>query len=191
MFRHGYRRPKIILDQEVYSLSPEDTILFTCLHSAKHAWSQLKWIVDLAYLSQSFHEINWLSLLEHAKRLGLFNQVCLGLLLAIKVVDAEIPIKVLDQLNSNRSAQELVSQVMVSLSKLTNNRSQIDDYIFYWKSLDRWQDRLRYIFGLIFVPEEIDWMKISLPEKLYSAYYFLRPMRLLYNFVKAVIPIRS
>ncbi len=183
--------PIIILDQEIYALSPEDTILFTCLHGAKHAWSQLKWIVDLAYLSQSYNEDEWLSLLEHAKRLGLFRQVCVGLLLAINVVDAKIPIKVRYQLNSNRSAQDLVSQVMDSLSKLTNNRSKINAYKFYWKSLDRWQDRLRYIISLIFIPEDTDWKMISMPENMYSAYYFLRPMRLLYKYVKAIIPLRS
>ena len=183
--------PKIILEQEVYTLSPEDTILYICAHGAKHGWSQLKWIVDLAYLSQYFNEIEWLPLLKHAKQFGLYRQVCLGLLLAINLVDAEIPNKVLNQLNFNRSDQKLASQVLKSLSKLPDNRSQISDYKFYWMSLDRWQDRLRYIFSLIFIPEETDWKKISLPENLYSAYYFLRPLRLLYKYAKTIFPIKS
>jgi hypothetical protein len=181
--------PITILDQEVYTLSPEDTILYICLHGAKHAWSQLKWVADLAYLSQSYNE--WFPLLEHAKQFGLYRQVCLGLLLAVEVVDTEIPINVLDRVKSNHSARKLASQVLANISKLPNNRSHISDYIFYWKSLDRWQDRIRYIISIIFIPEVPDWKKISLPENMYPAYYFLRPLRLMYKYIKSIIPIKS
>ena len=48
-----------LLEREIPSPSPENTILFACLHGAKHGWRQLKWIVDLAYLSQTFNNIDW------------------------------------------------------------------------------------------------------------------------------------
>jgi hypothetical protein len=71
-----------LLEREIPCPSPENTILFACLHGAKHGWRQLKWTVDLAYLSQTFNNINWQRLLEHAKETGFYRQVCLGLSLA-------------------------------------------------------------------------------------------------------------
>ena len=174
-----------ILDQEIYALSPEDTILYICLHGAKHGWNQLKWIVDLAYLSRSLSEDGWHTLLEHAKQKGLFRQVCLGLSLAIDLVDAELPAQIRDQLRVNRVAQALVAKVKRSLFKLSSTPSPVDDYKFYLRSLERLPDRLHYLFSLIFIPEEADWLMVSLPETIYFMYYIIRPTRLLYKYGKA------
>jgi hypothetical protein len=174
-----------ILDQDINTLSLEDTILYICLHGAKHGWNQLKWIVDLANVSRSISEDAWYPLLDHAKQKGLFRQVCLGLLLAIDLVNADVPSEIRDQLNSNLVAQALVAQVKENLFKLSNARSPVDNYNFYMRSLERLQDRLYYLLGLIFKPEEADWLIISLPEKMYFGYYFFRPLRLLYKYGKA------
>jgi hypothetical protein len=182
----GQRIPNLttinILDQDVYTLSQEDTIIYMCVHGAKHGWSQLKLIVDLAYLSRSVTENSWLTLMDRTKRLGLHRQICLGLLLATDLVDTELPGALLNQLNSNRAAQKLASQVKVRLLKLTHDQSPNNAYKFYWMSLERWRDRAHYLNNLIFVPDEADWKTISLPEYLYFFYYLIRPVRLLIKY---------
>ena len=180
-----------VFDQDFFTLSQENTILYTCIHGAKHGWTQLKWIVDLAFLSQSLSEKNWLVLMEHAKSKGLFRQVCLGLSLAVDTIDLELPLQILDELNRNRGAKQLAYQVKQSLSKRTNQPSPTDGYKFYLMSLERWQDRLHYMFGLIFIPEPNDWLKSSLPENLYFLYYLIRPIRLLIKYGKTAFSIDS
>jgi hypothetical protein len=176
-----------IFDKEIYSLSPENTILFSCLHGAKHGWKQIKWILDLAYLCQSFPENAWIILIEHAKHMGLYRQVCLGLLLTVDLVDAKLPGKVLDLINKDHHAQVLVTQVKAGLFKEPSKPSIFGDFLFYLRTRERWRDRLNNLLDLIFLPKQRDWITFSLPENLFFLYYFFRPLRLLYKLGKAVI----
>ena len=176
-----------IFDTNFSTLSLKNTILYTCLHGAKHGWKQLKWIVDLAYLCRSLSESALLDLLEHAKRKGLFRQVCLGLLLAENLVDTKFPSECLKHISADSYTQLLVSQVKAGLFAISNKPSIIKDYLFYLKSRERWQDRLYYLYALIIIPKQPDWLMISLPENLYFLYCFIRPIRLLYIGGKAAI----
>ncbi len=167
-----------LLEREIPSPSPESTILFACLHGAKHGWRQLKWIVDLAYLSQTFNNIYWQALLEQSKKLGLYRQVCLGLLLAEGLVGAKMPVEVEGLIHAERSAQRLAARVRGRLFDKANVPSQFDDYGFYLQTRERWRDRLYYLFNMTFFPRRDDWFSFTLPEALYPVYYLFRPLRL-------------
>lgn len=167
-----------LLEREIPAPSPENTILFACLHGAKHGWRQMKWIVDLAYLNQTFNNIDWHILLEQSKKLGLYRQVCLGLLLAEELVGAKMPIKVEGLIHAERSAQRLAARVRGRLFDKANVPSQFEDYGFYLQTRERWRDRLYYLFNMTFVPRRDDWLNLTLPEALYPVYYLFRPLRL-------------
>jgi hypothetical protein len=167
-----------LLEREIPTPSPENTILFACLHGAKHGWRQLKWIVDLAYLSQTFNNIDWQALFELSKKLGLYRQVCLGLLLAEELVDANLPVKVWDSIHTEQSAQRLAAKVQGRLFDKANVPSQFEDYSFYLQTRERWRDRFYYLFNMTFVPRRDDLLNLTLPEALYPVYYVYRPLRL-------------
>jgi hypothetical protein len=177
--------PILVLEREFSALSPENTVLFACLHGAKHGWRQLKWIVDLAYLCQSFTGIDWYALLEQAKGTGLFRQVCIGLLLSEGLVGATIPSKMGDLIHADQPAQQLASQVRSRLFDIANAPGQFEDYGFYLQTRERWRDRVYYLFNMTFVPKQTDWVNFTLPELLYPIYYLFRPLRLLANITLA------
>ena len=178
-----------IFDKDVYSLSVENTITYACLHGAMHSWNQLKWIVDLAYLCQSISEISWPTLMDHARCKGLFRQVCLGLLLAEALVDVELPLLVHNQIKTDRFAQVLASRVKTNLFTISNEPPLIADLKFYLRTRERWQDRLKLLLDVIFIPKQRDWLTVSLPENLFFLYYVFRPLRLLYRLGKLVFTI--
>ena len=169
-----------VFDKKINTLSPENTILFICLHGAKHGWKQLKWIVDLAYYYQLFPENAWSDLLKNAKQYGLFRQVCLGLLLAEELVGLTIPANVHALISEDPRAKELASKVSASLFRGVAQTSLINDYLFYGSTQERWRDRFHYFTNLILVPKNPDWNALQLPESLYFLYYLFRPLRLLY-----------
>ena len=169
-----------VLDKRIETLSLENTILFICLHGAKHGWKQLKWIVDLAYYYRLIPENAWTALLDYAKRNGLSRQLSLGLLLAVDLVGLTIPGNIHALITSDPHAQELASKVAASLFRGTLQTSLMSDYLFYGSTRERWKDRFRYFIELIFVPKNPDWNTLLLPECLYCLYYLIRPIRLLY-----------
>jgi hypothetical protein len=178
-----------VFDKDIWTLSPENTILFTCLHGAIHSWNQLKWIVDLAYTCQSFSEKAWLVLLERAKHMGLFRQVCVGLLLAEDLVDVEFPLRIHALIKTDRVGQMLASQVKACLFKRSTKPPLFVDFAFYLQTRERWSDRLNFLLNLIFIPKPEDWLMISLPENLYFIYSIVRPIRLLIKLGKAAISV--
>jgi Uncharacterised nucleotidyltransferase len=180
-----------LYEKDIWTLSPENTILFICLHGAKHGWNQLKWIVDLAYLYQSISDDTLLEILARVKLNGFYRQVCLGLLLAENLVDARLPSKVHVIIESDPHAKFLASRVMANIINDTFTTSPISNYWFYLQTRERWQDRLHYIIDILFVPKTPDWLAISLPDKLYFLYYLIRPFRLLYHAGKSAITARN
>ena len=176
-----------VLDKRIETLSLENTILFICLHGAKHGWKQLKWIVDLAYYYPLIPENAWTALLDYAKRNGLSRQLSLGLLLASDLVGLTIPGNIHDLISSDPHAQELASKVAASLFRGTLQISLMNDYLFYGSTRERWKDRFCYFIELIFVPKNPDWNTLLLPEWLYFMYYLTRPIRLLYLASKSLL----
>jgi len=174
-------------DQELRTLSPENTLLYLCFHGAKHGWKQLKWIVDLAYLCRSCSESSWLPLLKIARQSGIFRQVGLGLLLAEDLIGIVLPAYVHDQINQDPVAKQLESQIIAGLFTNTGSSTLVGNYRFYVTTRERWQDRLRYMLELIFLPEAPDWGLISLPENLSFLYYLIRPLRLTGRAIKTAV----
>jgi hypothetical protein len=58
----------LLAGEELKSLSPEDTLLFLCLHGGKHLWQKLIWISDVAEFIRANKELDWPWLLQHAKK---------------------------------------------------------------------------------------------------------------------------
>jgi hypothetical protein len=170
-----------VLDKELYTLSFENTVIFICLHGAKHGWKQIKWIVDLAYLTQSIPESHWFNVLEYARRLGFFRQVCLGLLLSKDIVGAVLPSKVEDLIKIDKHAQQITYDVRASLFKSPRKPNLLGEYLFYLDTRERWKDRLHFLIDVILKPKTPDWRLILLPENLFYFYYIIRPIRLLVN----------
>lgn len=57
-----------VLDQAVKTFSPEDTFLLLCLHGAKHSWTELRQVVDIAAFLSAEPNLSWDSVLADAER---------------------------------------------------------------------------------------------------------------------------
>ena len=88
-------------DTPVRTLAPEDLLLILCVHGAKHYWSKLGWICDVAELLRAHPGLKWTPLLLQAKQLGGKRILHLGLFLAHVLLDAELPKEVWKEINSD------------------------------------------------------------------------------------------
>jgi len=80
-----------------HSSSPvvfEDTLLLLCMHGAKHCWSRLAWICDLAELIGSRSNMDWDALVDRAAACGAERMLYLGLNLASDFLGAQLPLKI-------------------------------------------------------------------------------------------------
>src|SRR4029077_4046515 len=83
-------------------LSPEDSLLVLCLHAAKHLWTRLIWLSDIAETLRSYsgiQTINYSLVFSRARSLGIARILGVSFWLVKNVVRAEIP----------KSAEEMIA----------------------------------------------------------------------------------
>lgn len=170
----------------LYTLAPEDLLLMLCVHGTCHHWSRLSWIVDVAETVSAEQEIDWEMFLEHARRLGVRRIVYLALRLAEGLLGANLPEKVRQQVQADRSVEQLERQVREWLFRQDQALELSKEAAFFIHSRERWRDRwpyyriyLRAFLRMILEPTEADTAWISLPPSLNLLYYMLRPVRII------------
>ncbi|MEO0841225.1 MAG: nucleotidyltransferase family protein, partial [Cyanobacteria bacterium J06643_5] len=95
--RHG---TVSIAGKTVRNLSPEDNLLFLCIHGSRDRWNKLRLISDVAHLISISPEMNWVWLMQQAKKLGCTRRFLLGMLLAENLLGTELPKEILQNIEA-------------------------------------------------------------------------------------------
>src|ERR1039458_10511272 len=75
---------------EMSSLAPEDSLLVLCLHAAKHLWTRLIWISDIAETLRT-QTIDYSLAFSQARTLGIARILGVSFWLVKNMLRAEIP----------------------------------------------------------------------------------------------------
>jgi hypothetical protein len=133
-----------LLETPVRSLAPEDLLLVLCVHGAKHHWSRLGWICDIAALLRTTPQLNWQRCLTQARQLGGQRMLALGLRLAHDLLGAPFPETVWQWVQSTPGVPWLTAQVYAGLWATTTPPQEAWDHpAFYLGLRERLRDRLR------------------------------------------------
>jgi Uncharacterised nucleotidyltransferase len=171
----------------VPTLSPEDLLLFLCVHGSKHFWHRLAWIGDVAELIRAQKGMDWERLVGRAESLGSRRMLLLGLFLANDLLAARLPETILQMVRADLKVEALARQVQGWLFEEVDSppgilaRGQIDGSRFHpfrIRMRERWRDKVRYCAYTALVPSVEDWQYLPLPKPLYPLYYVVRPFRL-------------
>jgi hypothetical protein len=170
-----------IAGQEVRSLRLETYLLVLSMHAAKHQWTQLKLICDIAEIL-AVPDLDWHYVLHEAGDLGLKRVLGTSLLLAQGLLGAVVPPKLEQELKIDRTAKALAAQACTRLFEEPGEHwSAQADYNFQLELRERFRDRTK-IFLRHFLPKlkpnERDRWVLPIPRSLSVAYYAVRPVRL-------------
>ena len=167
-------------------LLPEHVLLLLCAHGAKHCWSNLRLLCDVACHVQSSPDLDW----DLCIRLGESGNYDLvikhSLLLAKQVLNLELP-EPISQYACDMKAGALVGKARTFLLRENMDRSSPDDRVRYLEALrfhlalekgQRFRKAVAMILRHAFVPNEADWRNLRLPRHLFFIYYLFRPIRL-------------
>lgn len=146
----------------VPNLGPEDLLLVLCVHGAKHHWTKLMWICDIAELIRAnAKKINWSRLMDRASSLGGGRMLLLGLMLARDLLGANIPVEALKQSRGESKLNLLAAEVRSALFS-GDSPMAVDRPNFYIQLRERAQDRIRcrlYLAYLKLSPNAQGWMR--------------------------------
>jgi hypothetical protein len=151
-FEHIWKRhePISLLDTEVPNLYPEDLLLILCVHGSKHGWEKLGWICDVAEFVLIHQEVEWTLIIEQAKKLGCERMLLMGLTLANNLLDTPLPEIVHQSIEADPKSTLLVAQVCQGLFHDSFIFDASSKFSYYFRMMERPQDKLRYSVGFIF-----------------------------------------
>jgi hypothetical protein len=171
------RKMVSIAGTAIPSLSRQDLLLILCAHGAKHLWTRLSWICDVAELLRR-QDFDWQAVLHQARTAGGERMLLLGLYLAQDLLQVPLPEFVHNRVYQDRAVQSLASQI----------RQQLFDYEplrispFHLRVRERMRDKLRYCLHWAVTPIDADLRLLSLPERFLFLYYPVHLARQTYEY---------
>jgi hypothetical protein len=179
-------KPVALLGRQVLSFSSQEMFLFLAFHGAKHSWSALKWLCDLAEFIRSNPELDWPRLFRRAEESGAVRTCLLGVYLAVELLQAEVPPSVVLAVREDAQIKRLAQDVWLRIQE-PREVEAIEGQIFNLKLKERLRDKVRYVFLQCtqYSGEERNFL--ALPSTLSFMYIFIRPLWLLRRYGFAML----
>jgi len=168
---------------EVPCLSPEDSLLVLCLHAAKHLWTRLIWLSDIAETLRT-QTIDYSLVFSQGRALGLARIVGISFWLVKNVLHAELPQPVEESIAAEPRVPVLGSEFAERLVRGASYDFESTEYFrLILKLRERRGDRWRYLWRLVWTPGVGDIAAAQLPEALFPLYRIVRMGRLMRKLV--------
>ncbi len=176
-----------LLTNDVQRLSAEDSLLYLCIHGTRHMWERLEWICGVAELIGNQKDLQWdkaFNLAHVMKCSRIFRH---GLYLVHHLLDVKMPNQVTKELASDPVLPYLADQIVQHLFPLfrhgqkTKGGSRFNRLQFQVR--DSVLEKIEYGWRQLIEPREVDWRWLPLPAHLAFMYWFLRPLRLSWQYL--------
>lgn len=171
-------QPVSLAGTTVETFGAEDLVLYLAMHGAKHLWRRLEWIASLSESIRATTTLNWEVLVQRAEQAHATRMLALGLRLAEKLCDLNIPTHVLANVDPDGAMQRMSEQVSAQLFNTFGAADSTETNLYNLRIMDRKRDAIISALRAIFVPTLPDWQALALPAPLHSLYYAFRPLRL-------------
>ena len=168
---------------EMPCLSPEDSLLVLCLHAAKHLWSRLIWLSDIAETLRT-QTIDYSRAFSLARTLGIARILGVSFWLVENVLRAELPQPAEEMIAADPRVPALGSEFAERLARGAAYDFESTEYFrLILKLRERRGDRFRYLWRLVWTPSVGDIAAVRLPEALFPFYRIVRMGRLMRKLV--------
>lgn len=175
-------RPVRLAGREVPNLTLESLLLFLCVHGAKHLWSRLMWLGDVARLTR--RDPDWVLALQLATDAECVRPWLLALLLASDLLEAAVPPWVLERARAEPAVEAAAREVKARLDHMPPvEPGSLALTAFNGKLASRRWDKVRHYAALLHAPTEAELELLRLPRKLFVLYYPVRAARLTAKYV--------
>ena len=177
------RLTTVSLDRrKVVCLSPEDMVVFLCVHGTSHNWANADTVMSVAEYIGQYPDLDWALIMKLADKLDCRRMVRLGLFLARDLFEVDLPRKVIRQMEKDDVVARLAGQVYAGMfeqqSPDSHFQQRLGEVPFQLMARDSWPARLYYIQWRLFWPTQKDWLNLPLPAGLWFLYFVLRPVML-------------
>jgi hypothetical protein len=163
---------------EVPCLSPEDSLLVLCLHAAKHLWTRLIWLTDIAETLR-LPLIDYALVFSRARALGITRILGVSFWLVKNVLHGDLAEPAEEIAAADPRVAALGREFAERLARGAAYDFESTEYFrLIMKLRERRGDRWRYLRRLVWTPSSGDVAALRLPERLFPLYRIVRIGRL-------------
>jgi hypothetical protein len=159
------------------------------MHGSRHGWERLGWVCDVAELVRINPDFDWPIIIAQAHLLGCERALMLALWLARELLDAEIPAKIMDNIQNDEDLKLVAANAREWLFRQPGDSLKLSTWYHYHLGMkERSRDKvrlhlyyhLRYL-RLALTPNQKDHRLVLLPASFSFLYYVVRPLRLVHE----------
>ena len=168
-----------IAGRSVKTFSDETQLLFACLHQAKHNWSRLGWLMDLAALIRQSPAMDWQQIQNRAGSFGTGRMIRVSLRLVQILFQVPLPASITEWVGDDVGSVNIAEKILKPLLLVdTTAGKPMPLAPLFRASMESFADRAFYWFETILCPTPLEWALLPLPDSLYALYYPIRVGRL-------------
>jgi hypothetical protein len=159
-----------IQNKDLYSIPSEEMLLILCLHASGHLWQRISWICDINEFINSHQNMDWQYLMKTADNLRVKRILITNLLLAVDILDLEIPGYNIDNLESDEFCKNLSFTIKNNLLKTKKSNGIYSKAVLRLKLREYKTDKIKDLLRLMFKPTTNEWKTHILPSYLKNKY---------------------
>ena len=178
-------KPRSFAGTTVLSFLPEDLLLVLCVNSMKDQWRFLRGICDVAELLRVHPEMDWTLVMKQARSLRIERILFLGLLLSWDLLEAKLPIEIIQRIQADPLVKLYAYKVRQYLFSEKDSIPVYFSYYLFNLMRDPPVEKVPYRGYLLWqfirlgiTPTEKDRRILPLPVFFEFLYYLIRPVRL-------------
>lgn len=175
------RRASVRFDgHEAAALSPEDELVLISIHAAKHCWTRLLWIADVAAFASHVENLDWKRAFSIACEVGAERMLRVGLHLAAALLKLDLPREVAFRVSSDASVHRIVKQIQRRLPEGKGEELGLAARAAYRMSMHGggFAPSAMYLMRLSLSPTEDDWAAGPAGKRAWLSSALRRPLRL-------------
>lgn len=169
-------------NKNVWHLSPEDLLIYLCLHGSKDCWKTFEAVCSVAELVRSHPALDWTWLATRVETMHCERMLFLGLFMANDLLGVDLPAHLCETIKADQRIREIAEEIYVRLfpgdDELSQSQFDPNFSSFQVKVRDMLTEKIRYCLSLVFRPTREDWRRFPLPASLSFLHYLFRPIRL-------------
>jgi hypothetical protein len=199
------REPVRLGGVTVWQPAPADYALILSAHAAKHCWSRLGLISDMAAFIETHRtRLDWREAVDCARERGGERCLLLGLRLAHDVLGVEVPSDLAARVQADTRVASLASELRERLfvprymgKGFQGSYSPLTGGLLFMRTRERLRDRVPYASYLlgrplrpvtrVIMPSDRDRAVVALPRYAAFLYYLIRPIRVIRTYAPTLL----
>jgi hypothetical protein len=174
----AHAHPRRWCGEPFLDVDPESLLVMLCLHGAKHAWSCLGYVADIAAWCGTYPNADGAAILARAREWHAVTRLAVGLGLAVRFGAPGVPSLPVPPRYAATARPAVLDLAARMFSPAPDALPLRLATAFHLQGFDSWRDRCRFCADVLLTPSSGDWQALRLPRALRGLHWVLRPCRL-------------